>query len=251
VVLALDLQGADPGALCAALGLTALEAELRVRRGLQLHTVLDPAEAEAEATALAGAGFRVHRLPEAETRKAAQPQLVRGGGLRDGCLVLRVEQGSLSLLSGSLLLVVKGPIVREYQTAGDVKRLRSASLDQGYRFHLHTWADLRPLELDPAGFEFDEPPLSGSSLLELQGFVEAVTGRCPVDDSFRREPPALGVAVAGNTPLDAAKASRAASRTKAQASQERVVLDNVAQFRFFSGWRGALERRLAGSAARS
>ena len=55
VVLALDLQGADPGALAAALGLTVLEAELRVRRGLQLHKLLDPAEAEAEAAALAEA----------------------------------------------------------------------------------------------------------------------------------------------------------------------------------------------------
>ena len=129
-----------------------------------------------------------------------------------------------------------------------VKRLSSASLDPGYRFHLHTWADQRPIELDPAGFEFDDPPLSGSSLMEIQGFVEAVTGRCPVDDSFRREHPALGVAAPGSTPLDAAKASRQASRPRGQ--QERLILDNAAQFRFFSAWRGTLQRLLAAEAPR-
>jgi hypothetical protein len=66
----------------------------------------------------------------------------------------------------------------------------------------------------------------------------------PTDDHFRRLPPALGAASpeAGGALGAAAGLSGARGRHK-DAPQ---ILDNLAQFRRYSAWRGAVERRRRG-----
>jgi hypothetical protein len=242
-LVVIEAEGASPGTLANALALPAYEAALLVRRGgFHLHRVLEAAAAAKEARRLATFGARVFVVPEAEAR--VRPRRALGGERAEGVLTLRTEEEVVGLRRGDLLLVVQGPITREYQPEARRRRVDTARLDEGYRVHLHPQgAAGRPAEIDAATFEFG-PALKGSARIELDLWVEEILGGAPCDDGFRRLPPALGpsepeprgaVAAAGTLGLAARRDGR---------REGTVVLDNVAQFRFYSGWRAAIQRRL-------
>jgi len=239
-LLVLDLEGADAGAVAAGLAVSAFEASQRIRRGgWQLHRIVPAEDAGREADRLSRAGLRVLALPEAEVRAAARPLRVAGGFWGSEGLTLRTEAGPVAARAEGLLLVVRGPIAREYLTPARVRRVRTATLDPGYRFHLHRGDDPRPLELDPAAFDFGLPTLSESSLLLLSSWVERLARGVPVDDRFRREPPALAPAAAEASGIGAALGGAAPRRKEDEAQ----VLDNLEQFRFYSAWRACASGR--------
>jgi hypothetical protein len=241
-VLVLDLEGVAPRALAAALKLSLYEAKQRLLRGgLQLHRIAAVEEARADAERLAAQGVPVLCFDEAAVRQAAAPLLAEGGRFEAGTLSLRTPKGARRLTTSDLLLVVRGPIRREYRTREDWKRLKSATLADGYRFHLHLLSDEPPLELDPGSFEFDaREPVATSSILRMaEGLAELAAGR-PLDDGFRLLPPALGPAEP-----DASKrlgSAGALGGRPAADPAEAPILDNVRQFRFHSAWRGLVER---------
>ncbi|HET9316458.1 MAG TPA: hypothetical protein VFQ51_12765 [Vicinamibacteria bacterium] len=239
----LDLRGADVPAVSEVLGLSTYEARQRVSGGgWQLHRVLPHARAEEEAGRLSAAGLAVLTVPAAEAAARARPLQVRGGDGAHG-LRLRTDEGSLLVQPDALFLIVRGPITREYQTATDLKRVRSATLEGGHRIHLHRHDDPRPLELDSLAFDFGDAALpSLSSLLTLMTWLEEEAPRTPVDEGFRRFTPALAPARADAVGrLQAADALRAPRRGSHQDGP--LVLDNVEQFRAYSGWRAAIELR--------
>ena len=238
-LLVVDYEGADATALAAALGLSPFEAAQRVRRGgWQLQRIVADEEAAREADRLGRSGARALVLPEPEVRAAARALVVSGGSWDNQGLALRTEGGPLRPAPGSVMLVVRGPIAREYATPASVRRVRIATLEPGYRFHLHRTDDPRPLELDPADFDFGLPSLTESSLLLLSAWVDKLAAGAPVDDRFRREPPALAPA-APETAGIAAALGRPAERRKEDEAQ---VLDNLEQFRFYSAWRAGVAR---------
>jgi hypothetical protein len=238
-ILVLDLEGALPSALAAGLALSSFEAAQRVKRGgWQLHRIVPAEEADREAERLARAGLRVLALPEADVR-AARPVAAAGGSWTGEVLTLRTEAGPVAVRAGDLVLVVRGPIAREYLTPAKARRFRTATLDHGYRFHLHRREDPRPLELDPAAFDFGLASLTESSLLLLSSWVEKAAAAVPVDVAFRREAPALAPAAPETAGIGAAL-QRPAEARKEDTVQ---VLDNLEQFRFYSAWRGCAARR--------
>jgi hypothetical protein len=239
VLVILDLEGAEPERVGAALGLTDLEAGQRVRRGrFQIHRLAEPEAAEEEAQRLASHRLKAVLLPEAEVRTGLGPLVVTGGRQRGAALELDTPRGPLPVKGEELLLVVEGPITREYQTDQDVRRVRAAGLEPGYRFHLHRRAEVRPLELDPGDFDFSGRGLGGATQQLMRGWVAALGA--PFDDAFRLVVPALGPASPGpRGPLSAAEALRAGVPEQGRA----LVLDNLPQFHFYSAWRGALARR--------
>jgi hypothetical protein len=246
VLLVLDLARATAEMLSSSLGLPAYEAALRARRGgLHLHRVLPETLAEEEAARLEASGFDVVRVPEAEAR--LRPVRALGGERSEGSLSLRTEEGDAVVRRDEVLLVVKGPITREYQASSRRRKVDTARLEEGYRLHLHRRSAARPLELDAANFEFGFA-VTGSARLELDSWAEEVRGRAPCDDGFRRLPPALGPA--GPEPKGALSAlgslvtrSRGESTSRHDRGDVPLVLDNVGQFRLYSGWRAAVERR--------
>jgi hypothetical protein len=135
--------------------------------------------------------------------------------------------------------VVAGPIHRELQSEESRRHRTRRTLDPGYRFHVHLRHDPCPIEIDPAAFAFDEPRRPPtSSWLELQGWLHPLPEPGRVDEGFRFVPPALGVA-APASPGDLTRALGA--RRKKRNDSGPAVLDNLAQFRLYSGWRaGAL-----------
>jgi hypothetical protein len=245
-LLVLDLDAATTVELGAALELSAYEADLLARRGgFLLHRILRPEAAETERERLAAAGLRVEVVPESETR--VPPCRAVGGERGQGSLTFRTDEGAITLRGEDLLLVVRGPIARQYQPSYRGRRVETASLDEGFRVHLHRLANPRPVEIDSSNFEFGASA-SGSSRLQLEYWLDEIGEGVPLDNEFRRLPPALGVAEPEPTqgPLAAASALGRARRRDSRREGESVVLDNAAQFRFYSAWRAALERRRSG-----
>jgi hypothetical protein len=245
-LVVLDLESARPEMLESALGLSGYEAALLARRGgYHLHRILETDRAEEEAERLRGAGLKVETLPESEVR--TQPLRALGGERRRGRLELRTEEGSLTLWRQDVLLVVRGPIARQYQPAYKRRLVDIASPEEGFRAHFHRFSDPRPVEIDAANFEFGFT-VTGSTRLEIDAWVEGLGPDVPCDDGFRRLPPAFGIAAPeAKGPLAAASSLSRSSRAGETGREgESVVLDNAVQFLFYSAWRGALERRRAG-----
>jgi hypothetical protein len=241
-LVVLDLAGVSADQLARALDVPSYEAGLAVRRGgFHLHRVLEHDAAEVEAGRLGAQGLAVVVVPEAEAR--VRPLRALGGDRSEGTLSLRTEEGPLAVRRGDVRLVVRGSITREYQPSTRRRRVDTARLDEGYRVHLHRAAG-RPVEIDASTFEFGFA-VTGSARLELDAWVEEVAGPAPRDDGFRRLPPALGPAdPEPKGALAAVSSLRLASRDReGRRGEASVVLDNVEQFRFYSGWRAAVERR--------
>jgi hypothetical protein len=236
----LRVEGTEPPALARALGLAVADASHRVRRGgWQLLRIADRAAAEEEARRLGEAGLVAALVAEAEVRTASRPVVALGGEWTERQLSLRTSEGPLPVETSGLMLIVQGPIAREYQTSQEVKRARTATLEGGYRFHLHRHGEVRPVELDPGAFDFGAAASGASSLLQLSSWVQQLGAGVSLDDGFRRLPPELGVAeTAAGGPLAAADALG----VRGGRGEATLVLDNLRQFRFYSAWRAALER---------
>jgi len=243
----LDLAAATTDTVGAALGLSRFESDQRVRRGgFQLHRIAALADARTEADRLTALGLRTAVVPEAEARAAARPVIVLGGQMESSGLALRTEEGKVGIEPSDLLLVVRGAITREYMAEPMARhRRRDVSLESSQRIHLHRRAVPRPLELDPGSFEFGGGGVD-SSMRRLSEWVAALGEHTTVDEGFRRLTPALAPAeTEARGALSATEALRKSDDGRKQKQGPRVVLDNVGQFRFYSAWRGAVERRRA------
>jgi hypothetical protein len=240
-LVVVDVGGADAAAVAAGLGLSRFDASQYLSRGgPDLWRIAPIASAERMAERLRGAGLAAVLIPEADVREGKHPLVAAGGRCTDGALELRVDGGKLRVTGSDLLLVVQGPIAREYPPSTEARRVRLATLEGGYRIHLHRRGESRPLELDPDAFDFGPAGVARSSLLTLRDWVQAVAPKTPVDDSFRRIPPALAPAADRDSLTDVLGGKSRAPRDKKGSA---VPLDNVDQFRFYSAWRGAVERR--------
>ena len=191
-------------------------------------------------------------VPESEAR--IRPLRAVGGALTPAGLLLRTEEGSLQVAAGELLLLVSGPITRERRASAARPKVATATLEQSWCVHLHRRADPHPLEIDASSFE-PGFAAAGSTQLELRAWLEVIGQGVLRDDAFRLLAPALAPAEAptrgalaaveslrpgGRNP--AAVTAESPLRPPAWATDVRVVLDNLAQFRFYSGWRSAVER---------
>jgi hypothetical protein len=242
VLVLLDLAAAPPPALAEALAVSRYEAELLVRRGgVQLVRAADAAAAAGEAERLRGLGAAPMLVPEPEVR--APPILCLSGERQDDLIAFRTTEGPRTLGRGEALILVRGAIAREYQASPERRRISSARLEDGFRVHVHLRDSGRPLELDALNLEVGFAA-SGSVRLELDAWLEAVAGDAPRDDGFRHLPPALAPqAPEPKSALSAAGALSASTRAAAGAGKAPLVLDNLAQFRFYSGCLAAVARR--------
>lgn len=243
-LLVLDLRGVDAALLARALGLAPFEAAQWARRGgYRLRCIADRDAARLEASRLADGGVRALSLPETEVRDAAKPLVGLGGRWRGDGLDIRTREGPLRVGPGEVLLIVKGPIVRERQAStAEWRRMRSAVPEGGFRIHLHRSSDVRPVELDPEVFGFG-PGADGSALLQLRAWADDLGRGRPADEAFRHLAPALAPSQGAAGSADAAAAALAGQTRRR--GQEPLLLDNVLQFRFYSAWRGTVERQHA------
>ena len=252
LLLILDLTSTDRETLARALGIGPFEADQRLRRGgFELLRIGEAGVITGEAARLAAEGLRVSTVPAPEAR--LRPRLALGGTCEASVLELETGEGPVRVEASDLVLVVRGPIAREYESSHRARAIGAniilGALDisiterrqsDGYRIHFHRRSDPRPLEADPAAFDFRRPVLARSALLEILSWIEEIAPGLPSDDGFRRLPPALGPA-APETGVLAAPLGRGA----APGGRNEAALDNLEQFRFYSAWRAAFERRRA------
>jgi len=238
VLLVLEIASADEGALARALSLSAFEAGLRRRRGgPDLHRILPAPQATEEAARLRAHGLEVLEIAEDEVRRA-EPVTITRGTAETGALALDADEGPLRLAEADLFLIVRGVITREYQSTPEARlQRRLATLDPGYRVHLHRRGDARPVELDPAALDFGPGGAPSGAQLQVASWIDRLFPGVPRDDSFRVVIPALAPAA----PVAGGHAAAAAALAR-PGRQRRAVLDNLAQFRFHSAWRGAARR---------
>ncbi len=237
-LIVLGLGDTDVGRAAHALGVAPFEVGQRQRRGgWHLHKVLPSISADAEAARLREAGLTVHMIPEAEVRTAETPTVVRGGDCSEDTLLLRTDNGEERMPGAHLLLLVTGEIRRERPAETKAKKKKDVALEPGLRIHVHAREAPTPFEIDPDGFAFDKVS-QGSSSLTLRKWTLVLSRQVPLDDGFRFVPPALGP-----SPVQEAKITDAL-RPGAKKRTQAPVLDNLRQFRFYSGWRAAVERRI-------
>lgn len=239
VLLVLEIASADEGALARALSLSAFETGLRRRRGgPDLHRILPAPQAAEEAARLRAQGLEVLEIAEAEVRRA-EPVTITRGTAETGALALEGDEGPLRVAEADLFLIVRGVITREYQSRPEARRQRRlATLDPGYRVHLHRRGDARPVELDPATLDFGPGGAPSGAQLQVTSWIDRLFPGVPRDDSFRVVIPALAPAA----PIAGGNAAAAAAALAPPGRERRAVLDNLAQFRFHSAWRGAARR---------
>jgi hypothetical protein len=242
VLVLLDLAGSEPSTLAGALGVSRYEATLLARRGgLHLVRAVAPGDAEAEAERLKARGAEPWLVPEAEVRAA--PLLCLAGERRGSDeLLLRTTQGPVTLARGDALLIVQGAITREYQTPAEPRRIATARPEEGYRVQVHRRADTRALEIDALNFELGFA-VSGSARLEIDAWLDAVAGDAPRDSGFARLGAVLGPTAPEPGGALAAAGTLAAASSGGAGESRPVVLDNLAQFRFYSGCLAAVYRR--------
>jgi hypothetical protein len=247
-LLILDLEGVEGDALAALTGQSFYDVSRLVRRGgLRLHRALETATADEIAARFREAGVAVYVVPEGEARR--RPLCASRGERTESGLVLHTPEGRLIVPPQELLLVVSGPIAREPAPCLERRRFDSSRLHESWCAHLHRIGDPRPLELDPRRIELGFT-VTGSVQLELESWVDELGREVPHDESFRRETPALAPAPSSDEGSAAWPFESPHPRPRQSSGNgPPPVYDNLAQFRFYSGWRAAVERRRPGSRA--
>ena len=241
VLVLVDLAGTEAPRLAEALAVSHYEATLLARRGgLHLVRTADPEDAAAEAERLRARGAAPWLVPEAEVR--TPPLVCLAGERQAGELVLRTTQGPATLARGDALLVVRGAITREYQPTLERRRIARARLEEGFRVHVHRRADPRALEFDALNLELGFAA-NGSARLEIEAWLEALAGDAARDDGFARLGPVLAPEAPEPLGALAAVGTLAAATRSGAAKTQPLVLDNLAQFRFYSGCLAAVRRR--------
>ena len=139
-----------------------------------------------------------------------------------------------------LALIVTATIKREKvkdQTSPRVPK--DTRLDDAWLVHLHLKGEDRPWEIDPLRTAYEGAGLASAYMRTLE-LVRRLSAVAPHDDAFKNVVPALSP---GADPLSGFESFASAPKKKKSNEPKVVVLDNVAQFREYSAWRGAIEIR--------
>jgi hypothetical protein len=246
----LDTRSSEASAIEKALDVSAWEArQWRAAAPFRLLKITAEPPDEERAARLASLGVRVHRLPESLVNRARQPlsaEVVDTVALPIW-MTLREDAESAALRreldEQRILILVSGVIRRQLlkQDAGRSKLPSGSQLEDGWLVHVHLIGEARPWEIDPrrASFEGDGFMSAHMRTLEL---VRSLSGRVPLDDSFRNIVPALAP---GAGPADDLRGLKKAAKPR-EKDAKKVILDNVTQFREYSAWRAAVEREVRG-----
>ncbi len=141
------------------------------------------------------------------------------------------------LRESDLTLIVSASIRRERVKDGASPRNRPETrLEDAWLIHLHLKGEARPWEIDPLRTSYEGVGLASAFMNTLE-LVRRLSKVAPHDESFRNIVPALSPGADPRRDLE----TLAPTAKKKDKEPKVVVLDNVAQFREYSAWRGAVE----------
>ena len=144
------------------------------------------------------------------------------------------------LRPAEITLIVSAPIRRQRVKDQVSARARAETRQEdAWLVHLHLRGEARPLEIDPLRTAWEGPGAASAYMRTLE-FARRLAASVPHDEAFRNIVPALSPGVDPLRDLDALGSVPKRNDKEGKV----VVLDNVAQFREYSAWRGALEGML-------
>lgn len=146
-----------------------------------------------------------------------------------------------------IALIISAPIKRERQKEQRSRVRQDTRMEEAWLVHVHLRNESRPWEIDPRRTAYEGPGLASAHMRTLE-LVRRLSHVAPFDEAFKNIVPALSPGSDPSTELAGLQSGGVKPRDK---EQKTVVLDNVAQFREYSAWRGALERLVTSEAIAS
>ena len=141
------------------------------------------------------------------------------------------------LPESDLALIVSASIKREkVKDQTSPKNSVDTRLEDAWVVHLHLKDEARPWEIDPRRTSYAGASLASAHMNTLE-LVRRLSAAVPHDETFKNVVPALSP---GLDPGGDLAVLNTVTRTEVK-QPKRVVLDNLAQFREYSAWRGAIE----------
>jgi len=209
-----------------------------------LKIASDPSETALEA-GLRDHGLRFFAISEGAVAAARRPILLEKVDLsvrpiqctqRPDAEAAPLREG---LLESEVALILSASIKRERTTDQAPTRATrgGARLEDLFFVHIHLKKGPRPLEIDPRRTGFEGTDLA-SAHMSTREVVRLLAVAAPHDEAFRNIVPALSPAEDLSDDLAAMKKERKGASREPKV----VVLDNLAQFREYSAWRGTVER---------
>lgn len=134
-------------------------------------------------------------------------------------------------------LIVSASIKRERVRDRVSRRTRpDTRLEDAWIVHLHMRSEARPWEIDPRRVGYKGAGLASAHMRTVE-LVRRLSANAPHDEAFRNIVPALSPGADDSIEVIGLKTAR----KPAGKEPKPVVLDNLAQFREYSAWRGAIE----------
>jgi hypothetical protein len=206
-----------------------------------LRVTAEPQDGPYE-TRLRGMGVTVHAIAENAVARARNPlpiESLDASKVPAEC-TLRPDPDSPPIRShleeGQVAVIVSGPIRREkVKEIASFKKVPSVRLEDAFLVHFHIRGETRPWEIDARRTSFEGEGLASAHMRTLQ-LVRRLALKVAHDEAFRNVVPALSEGVDPLTEI-ASGSSTGGSSSK---GTKLIVLDNVAQFREYSAWRGRL-----------
>jgi hypothetical protein len=142
-------------------------------------------------------------------------------------------------LEQDVVLIVSAWIKRErIKDAPSLRARADPRLQDAFLVHLHLSREARPWEIDPRWTGYEGASLSSAHMSTLD-LIRYLSVSAPHDQAFRTIVPALSLST--DPPSDLAGLKKPAKGTGKDPKV--TVLDNAAQFREYSAWRGAVEKQ--------
>ena len=240
----IDTRAAAETVIADACGVSAWEARQwqAASRYRLVRVSSEPADGPLE-SGLRDKGLRVLIVPDDTVTKSRNPipvESIDPVSLPAQCTVREDPEAPPArrpLREGDLALIVSASIKRERVKEQTSRRVPADTrLEDVWLVHVHLKGESRPWEIDPFRTAYEGAGLASAHMrtLELVRRLEAVA---PHDDSFKNVVPALSQGADPSSGLE----SFASAPARKSKEPKVVVLDNLAQFREYSAWRGAIE----------
>lgn len=203
----------------------------------------EPADGPLE-SGLRAKGLRVFIVPDEAVARLRNPislESIDPSTVPSQCTVREDPEAPPSrraLREQDLALIVSAFIKRERVKQEAPRRAPADTrLEDAWLVHLHLRGEARPFEIDPLKTVYEGAGLASAHMLTLE-LVRRLQAFAPHDDAFKNVVPALSP---GADPASGLEGLASTAPRKKGKEPKVVVLDNVAQFREYSAWRGAVE----------
>lgn len=202
----------------------------------------EPEDGPLEA-ALRSRGLNLLVVPEETVARSRNPILLESIDISATPVQCTLRDGAdgpssrRELLEQDVALIVSASIRRERVRDETSLRTRPPTrLEDAWLVHLHLRSEARPWEIDPRRTGYKGAGLASAHMRTVE-LVRRLSAAAPHDEAFKNIVPALSPGVVDSAEAIGLKATRPPTGKEPKP----VVLDNLAQFREYSAWRGAIE----------